>query len=245
MLFDVSYGGAALAGILSFFSPCVLPMVPFYFCYMAGVSMNEIKDGGIAPGAQRRLVISAVFFALGVTTIFTLLGATATALGQAFRDWKDILSYAAAGLIFVFGIHFLGLIRIPFLMREAKFESKSDPTKVIGAYVMGLAFGFGWSACVGPVLAAILMMAAGQDTMLAGTLLVFVYGASMTVPFVIASLFATPFLAWMQRNRKYMGYVEKVMGALLILFAVLIATNTLNYIGEWMIQNFDWTGTLK
>lgn len=245
MLFDVSYGGAALAGLLSFFSPCVLPMVPFYFCYMAGVSMAELRGDGIAPGAQKRLVISAIFFALGVTTIFTLLGAGATALGQAFREWKDILSYAAAALIFVFGLHFLGILRIPFLMREAKVESKSDPRTVLGAYLMGLAFGFGWSACVGPVLATILMMASMQDSMMQGTLLVFVYGASMTVPFVIAALFATPFLAWMQRNRRYMGYVEKVMGILLILFAVLIATNTLNYIGEWMIENFDWSKTLK
>ncbi len=245
MLFDVSYFGAAVAGLLSFFSPCILPMVPFYFCYMAGVSMAELREDGIAPGAQRRLFISAIFFALGVTTIFALLGLGATAMGQAFREWKDILSYGAAALIFVFGLHFLGVIRIPFLMREARFESKADPSSVVGAYLMGLAFGFGWSACVGPVLTTILMIAATKDTLAQGTGLVLVYGLGMTLPFVFASLFATPFLAWMQRNRKYMGYVEKAMGVLLIVFALLILTNSMNYIGQFMLDAFDWTTVLK
>ena len=244
-MFDISYGGAAIAGILSFFSPCILPMVPFYFCYMAGVSMSELREDGIAAGAQRRLFFSAIFFALGVTTIFTLLGLGATALGQAFIQWKDVLSYVAAALIFIFGLHFLGIFRIPILMREAKMESKSDPSSVVGAYLMGLAFGFGWSACVGPVLASILMIAATKGSLVEGTGLLMVYGLAMTVPFVLASLFATPFLAWMQRNRKYLGHVEKVMGVLLILFAILIVTDSINIISQFLIDNFDWSSTIK
>ena len=150
-MLDISFAGAALAGLLAFFTPCILPMVPFYLCYMAGISMTELRDdGAIAPGAQRRLVISAIMFALGVTTIFMLLGMGATALGQTFAQWREPLSYIAAAVIFVFGLHFLGVIKIGFLYREARMESKSDPTTVLGAYVMGLAFGFGWTACVGP-----------------------------------------------------------------------------------------------
>ena len=161
-MFDISFAGAAMAGLLSFFSPCILPMVPFYLCYMAGISMSELNDDGeISPGAQSRLVVSSILFALGVTTVFVLLGMGATALGQVFAQWKGPLSYVAAGILLVFGLHFLGVIRIGLLYREARIESGSQPTNAFGAYLMGLAFGFGWTPCVGPALAAILMIASG------------------------------------------------------------------------------------
>ncbi|MEX5729358.1 cytochrome c-type biogenesis protein [Rhodovulum iodosum] len=240
-MLDISYGGAAIAGILSFLSPCILPIVPFYLCYMAGISMSELRgEDHIPAGAVRRLVISAVFFALGVTSIFVLLGMGATALGQGFRAWQDELSYVAAAILLLFGLHFLGVMRIPFLYREARIESKAEPTTVVGAYLMGLAFGFGWTPCVGPALAAILMVASGMGDVVKGGLLLLVYGLAMTFPFVIAAAFAKPFLAWMQRNRKYMGHVEKAMGVMLILFAVLIATNSVAYIAQFMIEKAPW-----
>lgn len=238
-MLDISFGGAALAGILSFLSPCILPIVPFYLCYMAGISMAELRGNDtIAPGAQRRLVLSAVFFALGVTTIFVLLGMGATALGQAFRAWMGPLTYVAAAILILFGLHFLGILRIPFLYREARIESSAEPSTVIGAYLMGLAFGFGWTPCVGPALAAILMVASGMGEIWRGGLLLLVYGLAMTLPFVIAALFARPFLSWMQRNRRYLGHVEKAMGIMLILFGILIATNSVSYIAQWMIETF-------
>ena len=236
---DITFAGAALAGFLAFFTPCILPMVPFYLSYMAGLSMAELRgEGEIAPGAQRRLFGSAVFFALGVTSIFMLMGMGATALGQVFRDWFDVLRYAAAALIFVFGLHFLGVIRIGILYREARMQSNMDPSSVIGAYVMGLAFGFGWSACVGPVLATILMIASGMGEVWRGGLLLALFGLGMTAPFVVAAIFARPFLNWIQRNRKYQPYVEKVLGLMLIVFAILIATGTINEIANWMIETF-------
>ena len=238
-MLDISFAGAALAGLLSFFTPCILPMVPFYLSYMAGISMAELRgDGRIAPGAQRRLVISALFFALGVTSIFVLLGMGATALGAAFAQWKQPLSYVAAAVLLVFGLHFLGVVRIGFLYREARLESSAEPSTILGAYLMGLAFGFGWTPCVGPALASILMVASGMGDIWRGGLLLFVYGLAMTAPFIVAALFARPFLSWAQRNRKYLGHVEKVMGAMLILFAVLIATNAVNLIADWMIRTF-------
>lgn len=246
MLTEVSFGGAALAGLLAFFSPCILPMVPFYFSYMGGMSVAELRgQGEIAPGAARRLFISALFFALGVTTIFGLMGLGATAAGQAFRAWKEWLSYGAAALIFVFGLHFLGVIRIPLLMREARMESKGDPKTVLGAYLMGLAFGFGWTACVGPVLASILLMASMKETLWQGTALVLTFGLAMTAPFVVAAGFARPFLGWVARNRALMGHVEKVMGVMLIVFALLIATNSVSLLSDWLIRHFDWTATIK
>jgi cytochrome c-type biogenesis protein len=145
----------------------------------------------------------------------------------------------------VFGLHFLGIVKVPFLYREARLDAKTEPSSLIGAYVMGLAFGFGWTPCVGPALAAILMVASGMGDLWQGGLLLLVYGLSMTLPFVIAALFAKPFLAWVGRNRKYLGYVEKIMGVMLIVFAILIATNSVNYIADFMIRNFDWSGTLK
>ncbi len=244
-MLDMSYLGAALAGLLSFFTPCILPMVPFYLCYMAGISMSELRsDGAIPKGTQSKLVISAIFFALGVTSIFMLMGLGATAIGQTFGQWKQTLSYVAAGILFLFGLHFLGILRIPFLYREARIETKAEPTTILGAYVMGLAFGFGWTPCVGPALASILMMASGMGDLWRGALLLMVYGLGMTAPFVVAALFAKPFLGWMQRNRRYMGYVEKVMGGMLILFAVLIATDSINIISQWLIDVMPVFGTL-
>jgi len=240
-MLDVTIGGAILQGLIAFFSPCVLPMVPFYFSYMAGISMSELQsDDSLAPGAARRLVISALFFALGVTTIFFLLGMSATAAGQTVRIWKTELTYVAAGIITVFGLHFLGVLRVPFLYREAKFESKADPSTIFGAYLMGLAFGFGWSACVGPMLASILFIASMKDTLLQGGILLMVFGLAMTSPFVIAAFFAKPFLRWMVRNRKYLAYVEKIMGAMLILFAVLMVTNKLGVIANMLLKIFPW-----
>ncbi len=236
-MIDITFAGAALAGFLAFFTPCILPMVPFYLCYMAGMSMSELRsDGEIAPGAQRRLVISAAMFALGVTSIFMLMGMGATALGQAFAQWRGVLSYVAAGIIFLFGLHFLGIIKLSFLYREARMDAKTDPQTVLGAYVMGLAFGFGWTACVGPVLASILLIASGFGELWRGAMLLAVFGLGMTAPFVFAAFFARPFLAWVQRHRAKLNKAEKVMGALLILFAILIATDSVNIISNAMIQ---------
>ncbi len=238
-MLEMSYLGAAFAGLLSFFTPCVLPMVPFYLSYMAGISIAELRgDDAIAPGAQRRLIASSVAFALGVTTIFVLLGLGATALGQAFAQWSQPLSYVAAGLLFLFGLHFLGIVRIPILYREAKIESSAEASTMLGAYLMGLAFGFGWTPCVGPALASILFIASGMGELWRGGLLLLVYGLAMTLPFVIAAFFARPFLAWIGRNRRYLGHVEKAMGGMLVLFAVLIATNSVNVIAQWMIETF-------
>jgi len=136
------------------------------------------------------------------------------------------------------------VIRIGLLYREARLESKAEPTTFIGAYVMGLAFGFGWTPCVGPALASILMVASGMGNIWHGGLLLFVYGAGMTAPFVVAALFAKAFLGWAARNRKYLGHVEKIMGAMLILFAILIATNGVSLIAQWMIETFPSFGSL-
>ncbi|MBA3909702.1 MAG: cytochrome C biogenesis protein CcdA [Rhodobacter sp.] len=244
-MLDISFGGAVLAGLLSFLSPCILPMVPFYLSYMAGLSVKELRDGGtVANGARGRLVVQALAFAIGVTTIFVLLGLGATALGRSFAQWKEPLSYVAAAVLILFGLHFLGVFRIGFLYREARVDSGTNPRTLAGAYLMGLAFGFGWTPCVGPALAAILMVASGMGDLWRGGALLLVFGLSMTSPFVIAAFFAGPFLAWLSRHRAMMVHVEKAMGVMLIVFGILIATNSMNLIADWMIRNFDWSATL-
>ena len=243
---EMSFGAAILAGFLSFLSPCILPMVPFYLCYLAGISMGELRaEGGLQTGAQRRLVLGSIAFALGVTTIFVMLGLGATALGSAFARWRTELSWVAAGILAVFGLHFLGVIRIPFLYREARLEAGGNPASIPGAYLMGLAFGFGWTPCVGPALTAILFVASAQGELSRGGTLLLVYGLAMTLPFVLAAFFARPFLDWVGRHRSLLGRIEKAMGVMLILFAVLIATDSVNRIAAVMIDNFDWSATLR
>ncbi|AFO87245.1 cytochrome C biogenesis protein CcdA [Phaeobacter inhibens] len=238
-MLEISLFGAFVAGLLSFFTPCVLPMVPFYLSYMGGLSMAELRnEGDIAPGAQRRLVLASICFAAGVTTVFVLMGMGATALGQLFGQYLDILAYGAAALLLVFGLHFLGVVRIPLLYREARVESSASPATFAGAYMMGLAFGFGWTPCVGPALASILMIASGMGDIWRGGLLLMVYGAAMTAPFVVAALFARPFLGFVARHRAAFAWVEKGMGVMLIVFAVLIATGSVHYIAEAMIRWF-------
>ncbi len=240
MGFDPSYFTALTAGLLSFLSPCILPIVPFYLSYMAGLSMQELTDDDqIAPGAKRRLILSSVLFAAGVITIFVLLGMGATAAGKALGQYKQPLSYVAAAILTVFGLHFLGVIKVPFLYREAKIDSSSiKPASYAGSYLIGLAFGFGWTPCVGPALALILFIASDQDSILKGASLLFVYGAGMTFPFIIVSFFSGPFLGWVKRHRNLMGYVEKVMGGFLILFALLIVTGQVSAISNWLLQTF-------
>lgn len=235
-MLEITLVGALAAGLLSFFTPCILPMVPFYLAYMGGLSMSELRgDDQIALGAQRRLLVSSVLFALGVTTIFMLLGMGATAMGRLFGDHLQTLSYFAAAILVVFGLHFMGVIRVPILYREARIESSAPASTVWGAYLMGLAFGFGWVPCVGPVLASILFVASGMGDIWRGALLLFVYGAGMTAPFIVAAFFARPFLGWVQRRRAAFAWVEKGMGVMLIVFAILIATGGVTLIANAMI----------
>ncbi|WP_299206353.1 cytochrome c biogenesis CcdA family protein [uncultured Tateyamaria sp.] len=241
-MFDVTYLGALLAGLLSFLSPCILPIVPFYLSYLAGVGMNQISaEAEVSPQVRLRAFLAACCFALGVITVFMGLGATATAFGQMVREYLDVLRWVAAGIIIAMGLHFLGVVRIGFLYRQFRADAgNTSNVGLLGAFVIGLAFAFGWTPCVGPVLAAILFTAAGQETAGQGASLLFVYGLGMTLPFVVAALFIGPFMSWMARFRRHLGLIERMMGALLILFGVLIATNSINYIAQWMLEHVPW-----
>lgn len=244
---EITHGYAFFVGLLSFMTPCILPMVPFYLAYMAGVSINELNDDApLPPGTQRRAVLTAICFSLGVTTTFVGMGATATLFGQFVGEWIGILKYVAAALIGLMGLHFLGVIRIGILNRQIGGASavKMDWT-YFGAYVIGLAFAFGWSACVGPPLASVFMLASNEDTAMKGATLLASFGLGMTLPFVIAAIFVGPFLRWAKGFRKHLGTVEKVMGGLLVVFALLIATDSVNYIGQFLLSIAPDIGVLR
>ena len=246
MAFDVGYGAAALAGLLSFLSPCILPIVPFYLCYLTGVSYETLMGQNQEVQSDRRqIILSALLFAIGVTIVFVMMGATATTIGQQFREWFDFLKYAAAALILVMGLHFLGVIRIGFLYREARIDAGERRWGATSALFIGMAFAFGWTPCVGPVLATILFTASGADTAGEGALLLLCYAAGMTLPFVLAAIFVGPFLSWAARFRRHMKWIERAMGAFLIIFAVLIATDSMNEIANWMLSIAPDIGTLQ
>jgi len=239
-MLDVTLIGAFVGGLIVFFSPCVLPIVPFYLSYMAGASMSEISaDGQLAPGVRKRAFLASVMFSLGILTVFVLLGAAAYGLSQSFRGAQAEFRLFAALVVLAMGLHFLGVFRIGFLNRA--FQMDAGDTKnmsVLGAYVVGLAFAAGWTPCVGGVLTAVVFTASTEATALRGLVLLLVFGVAMTAPFVVASLFIGPFLRFAARFRRHLPKVEKAMGVLLIAFAALIATDSVNYIAQWMLQTF-------
>ncbi|MDQ4059858.1 MAG: cytochrome c biogenesis protein CcdA [Pseudomonadota bacterium] len=244
MPFDVSLGAAVLAGLLSFLSPCVLPLVPPYLCYIAGLSLEEIADAGPERGASRRVLAASLAFVLGFATIFVALGASASVVGQALSKHAGTLTTLAGIVIILMGLHFLGLLRIPLLYREARLRVERRPAGLVGAYVVGLAFAFGWTPCVGPVLTAILMVAGAEDTAGRGALLLALYALGIGIPFLLAAAFAQPFLAWMRGFRRHLGTVEKAMGALLVVTGVLFLTNAMPTLSYWLLDAFPALGRI-
>ena len=239
-MFDVTILGALAGGLIVFFSPCVLPIVPFYLSYMAGASMSEISaEGTLQAGVRKRAFFASVMFSLGIITVFVLLGAAAYGLSQSFRSAQTEFRLFAAAVVFIMGLHFLGVLRIGFLNRV--FHMNAGDTgnmSVAGAYVVGFAFASGWTPCVGGVLTAVVFTASTEATALRGLVLLLVFGVAMTAPFVVASLFIGPFLRFVSRFRRHLPKVEKAMGVLMLVFAYLIATDGVNQIAQWMLQTF-------
>lgn len=245
-MMDVSYPGAVLAGLLSFLSPCVLPLVPPYLAWIAGVSLAEISGATAEPdaGARRRVTLTALVFALGFATVFVSLGATASALGQFVAQHLDTLSKIAGVAIAVMGLHFLGVFRIGLFNREARISVAKRPVGLPGAYAVGLAFGFGWTPCVGPVLAAILFTAAQSGSSRDGAALLGAYAFGMGAPFVIAAMFMGPFMRFAARFRRHLGTIEKIIGGLLVLVGALFVTGGFATLSWRLLEMMPWLGTI-
>ena len=221
------------AGILSFLSPCVLPIVPPYLAYMGGVSVTDMEDNR---AARLRVVIASLFFVLGLSTVFLILGAGASAIGRAFASYRPVLEVGSGVVIIIFGLHFFGLFRLKFLDREMRMEAGDQGGSAFGAYFLGLAFAFGWTPCLGPILSAILSLAGSHADVSKGVLLLGVYAFGLGVPFVLVAAFFPRMkvpMAWMKRN---MSLIEKTSGALLMIVGLAMATGFMSIFAFWMLE---------
>jgi cytochrome c-type biogenesis protein len=236
MAADVTFPAAAAAGLLSFLSPCVLPLVPPYLTYLAGVSMEDLEIE-TRSAARRDVLLSAILFVLGFSTVFVALGATASAFGSVLRANAEILSYAAGVIIILMGLHFIGLLKVSLLYREKRAEI-TKPMGLFGSYVMGLAFAFGWTPCIGPILATILAVAGTQETVARGAALLAVYSLGLGLPFVAAGFALGRFLAFVARFRKHFRKVEIAVGALLVFTGIAFLTGGVQYMSYWLLETF-------
>lgn len=227
------------AGVLSFLSPCVLPLVPPYLTYMSGSSFDQLRaDGATAGVVWQKSVFTSIFFILGFSLVFVTFGATATAFGQAFRQALPIITPIAGLFIIAMGLHFVGAFRIGFLDRQLRSNGPAAASGPVGGFLLGLAFAIGWTPCIGPILAAILSVAAVQDTAWQGAGLLGIYSLGLGVPFLLAGIAIGPFLTFFSSFRKHLGTVEKVVGVLLILTGLLFLTGNFTRISYWFLETF-------
>jgi len=244
---EVGFLAAAGAGVLSFLSPCVLPLVPAYLCFLGGVSLQQLTQPAIAGQAAAvaapvtgRVAAAALAFVLGFSVVFIALGAGASAVSGLLLENKLWLGRVAGAVIVVFGLHFTGLIRIPFLNYEARIAVDRPPTGLLGAFVIGLAFAFGWTPCIGPVLATILTVAAREEGLHHGASLLAAYSAGLGVPFLLAALASGAFLRWLHRFRRHVRAVELGIGGLLIVTGLMFMSNSFELLGFWLLEAFPF-----
>jgi cytochrome c-type biogenesis protein len=240
---EVSIVAAFVAGTLSFLSPCVLPLVPPYLVYLAGASLQRRADEKPERRARREAVGAAALFVLGFSTVFVLLGASASAIGSLVRAYSGVLSTIAGVVIIVMGLHFLGLTPIALMMREKRLAIPR-PVGLWGAYLMGLAFAFGWTPCIGPILAAILAIAASEATVAKGAGLLAVYSLGLGLPFLLAAFAVEPFAAFLVRFRTHLATVEKAMGGLLVLTGIAFLTGSISQASFWLLELFPSLGKI-
>ena len=227
---------AVVAGLLSFLSPCVLPIVPPYLAYMTGVKVSALRE------RQRSAVLPALFFVLGLSTVFLLMGYAASAFGRAFLQYQPMLVTVSGIFVILLGLHFLHVFRIPILDREARIEAGDKGGTAMGAYLLGLAFAFGWTPCIGPQLSMILTLAATEPAR--GTGLLGIYALGLGVPFLLSAIFIERSMTLMSRIKRHMGLIERVSGVLLIVVGVMLLTGWLSIISWWVLENVPVLGLI-
>ena len=230
------------AGVLSFLSPCVLPLVPPYLTYMGGASFEQLRGDDRA--LQLRVILTSIFFILGFSVVFVTLGATATAFGQAFRQALPILTPIAGLLIIAMGLHFLGIFRIGLLDRQMRHQGPGVASGPLGGFLLGLAFAIGWTPCIGPILAAILSVAANENSALQGATLLGVYSLGLGVPFLLAGIAIGPFMTFFRGFKKNLGFVEKIVGILLVITGLLFLSGNFTRLSYWFLETFPALGQL-
>jgi cytochrome c-type biogenesis protein len=240
---DVTFLAALVAGLVSFLSPCVLPLVPPYLVFLAGTSLERFADKEPEPRVKRETVAAAALFVLGFSTVFVALGASASVIGSLIRAYSGPLAIIAGIVIVIMGLHFLGVTQIALLHRQKRLDV-AKPVGLWGAYVIGLAFAFGWTPCIGPILAAILAVAASEQTVLRGATLLGVYSLGLGIPFIVAAFAIEPFAGFLARFKKYLARVEHAMGALLVLTGIAFLTGSVNLMSVWLLETFPILGKI-
>ncbi|WP_455479990.1 cytochrome c biogenesis CcdA family protein [Bartonella sp. B23] len=240
MIVEISTVGVFFAGALSFLSPCVLPLVPPYLCYMAGIGIDDFRSKKHEREVFIRwaLLSSVLAFVLGFTTVFVALGASASTIGQFVGYYRDWFALVAGIIIIIFGLNFLGFFKIAFLFREARFRTHKTPTGPLGAYIIGLSFAFGWTPCIGPILGPIITLAGTKKTVSEGAVLLGVYAFGLGVPFVLAALFSSSFMRFLGIFRVHLGKIEKFIGIFLVVTGILFLTGFMQDFSFWLLENF-------
>ncbi len=227
----IPYSAAFLAGLLSFFSPCILPLIPAYFSFITGYSLEELTDA-TKDRLKRNVVFSTLSYVTGFSIVFILMGATASFLGTLLFKYRDIIRIIGGILIIILGIHLAGTFRIPFLDVEKRISLEKKPLRILGALFVGMAFGVGWTPCIGPLLGSILVIAGNQQTVRQGIILLSVYSAGLAIPFIILSFIIHLIVAFVKRASRAVKYINALAGILLILMGLLLVTNKLNLLAR-------------
>ena len=236
-MIEITYFGALVAGLLSFASPCVLPLIPAYISFLGGASLSQLtEEDGVDVATQKRVIYAAIAFVLGFSTVFIALGASATTISALIAQNSLLLGQIAGVIIVIFGLHFIGVFRIGFLNFEKRFHLENKPAGLAGSYILGLAFAFGWTPCVGPILASVLMVATSGDSIGYGISLLTVYAAGLGIPFLVAAFAVKPFMKFLSRFKSQMRKIELTIGGLLIITGIAIFTGDLAEAANWLLE---------
>ena len=244
MMEEVSIISAFLFGLLSFVSPCVLPIVPGYLSFISGVSFEEMQAGANTSLVRNRIILNSLFFVIGFSIVFIALGASASFIGHFLKQYLHTISKIAGVVIILFGIHMIGLIKIPFLNYEKRFHAGSKPLGLLGSLLVGLAFAFGWTPCIGPILAGILAIAAQQENIGRGIVLLGCYSAGLGIPFILTGASLSFFLPTFNKLKRHLHTVEIVSGSMLVIIGIMIFTNSLTLISAYLSKWFPFLSTI-
>ncbi len=224
---------ALLAGVISFLSPCVLPIVPPYLAFMAGSSMEEIEQG-----KSKKVIVTSLFFVLGLSTVFMFLGIAASALGRSLLRYQGEMTIFGGIIIMFFGLHFLNILRIPFLQHDTRIQAKTEGGTFMGAYVLGLAFAFGWSPCIGPILGTILFLVVDEGNIGKGVIMMGAYAFGLGIPFILTAVFINRAIGVMNRIKRHLDKIERISGLLLWTIGLMMVTGTFTAMAFWLLERF-------
>ncbi|MBF0413772.1 MAG: cytochrome c biogenesis protein CcdA [Desulfamplus sp.] len=220
----VSYQAALLAGLLSFFSPCILPLIPAYFSFITGLSLDQLTTGDDRK-IRQKVILATLAYIGGFSLVFIVLGASASFVGGFIVTFSWLIRYVGGAIIIIFGLHLLGVINIKSLNFEKRIHISEKPIHLMGTFVIGMAFGAGWTPCIGPLLGSILIIAGSQETVSQGVVLLTLYSAGLAIPFLLISFFINRILEIMRRTKKILIYINNISGALLIILGILLITD--------------------